>query len=60
MVVRDMPCWLRDEEKSVGARCHRDNDNAFVNVVWQRQRGQQFKDGFWTRALDNNDGTATC
>jgi hypothetical protein len=54
-VVRDVPSWLREEENFVGARFHRDNDDAFVNVVWQ-----QGQDGNWTKAIgqwwwDSND-----
>jgi hypothetical protein len=59
-VVRDVLRRLREKENSVGTRCHRDNDDAFLNVVWRRQRRQQFKDGNWTTAIgwqwwDSND-----
>jgi hypothetical protein len=50
-VVCDMIRQLRDEENSVGARCHCDNNDAFVSVVCQRQRRQQFEDGNWATAI---------
>jgi hypothetical protein len=50
-VVRDVLHRLREEEKSISARCHRDNNNAFVNVVWQRQRRRQFEDSNCATAI---------
>jgi hypothetical protein len=50
-VVCDVLRQLWEEENSVGAHCHRDNDDAFVNVVWQRQRRRQFEDGNWATAI---------
>jgi hypothetical protein len=51
---------LREEENSVGAHCNCDNDDAFVNVVWQWQRRQRFEDVNWAMAIgqqwwDSND-----
>jgi hypothetical protein len=51
MVVRDVLRWSREEENSIGTCCHRDNDNAFVNVVWQWQWQRQFEDGNWTTVI---------
>jgi hypothetical protein len=59
-VVCDVLNWLREEENSIGAHCHRDNNNAFVNVVWQQRRRRRFEDGNWVTAIgqrwwDSND-----
>jgi hypothetical protein len=50
-VVRNVFRWLREEENSIGARCHHDNNNAFVNVVWQWLWRRQFEDGNWMTAI---------
>jgi hypothetical protein len=50
-VVHDVLHWLREEENSIGARCHHDNNDAFITVLWQRQQQRQFEDGNWAVAI---------
>jgi hypothetical protein len=50
-VVGNMLRWLREEENSVGAHCHCDNNDAFVNEVWQGQQQRRFEDRNWAMEI---------